>query len=191
VNAVKGASKWPIGSELSKPENWRSLLFAVCLSFGAVATLAWKITIAAVIIAVATDTYSALLLIEAALRSDKDKSHLFKLPHRIWSVPVLFLLVCAFVCSFGSMYLASEGVQTSSCKPDRLVNPVDAAYFSAVTITTLGYGDFVPVTTRARLLVMAELASGALLLLVAFPVLASRLALIGRQQDGGEVRPQQ
>jgi hypothetical protein len=37
-------------------------------------------------------------------------------------------------------------------------------YFSAVTITTLGFGDIVPVTTAARWLVMAEAVSGVVLI---------------------------
>jgi len=54
----------------------------------------------------------------------------------------------------------------------------DAIYFSLVTITTLGYGDYVPTTPTARWLVVWELATGVLLLLFAFPLVVSRIANI-------------
>jgi len=50
------------------------------------------------------------------------------------------------------------------------------AYYSAVTITTLGYGDFVPVAKSARRLVIWELGTGLLLLVGIFSLLISRLA---------------
>jgi Ion channel len=70
--------------------------------------------------------------------------------------------------------------------------PSDAAYFSLVTITTLGYGEYTPQCTEGRKLVMCELLSGALLPFFAFPVLGSRLAqfdeetgtVIRRREDG-------
>ncbi len=56
-----------------------------------------------------------------------------------------------------------------------LTGPLDAFYFSLVTITTLGYGDFAP-TGDARLLVVWQLATGLLLLVGIFPFVVSRVA---------------
>jgi hypothetical protein len=49
-------------------------------------------------------------------------------------------------------------------------------YFSAVTITTLGYGDIVPLTTRARIVVTAQVIWGPL----AFGLFLNSLAYEGR-----------
>ena len=45
----------------------------------------------------------------------------------------------------------------------------------AVTIMTVGYGDFAPGRPAARLLVLWEIATGLLLLFGAVPLLVSRL----------------
>jgi voltage-gated potassium channel len=44
----------------------------------------------------------------------------------------------------------------------------DAMYFAVVTLSTLGYGDIVPVSDQARLLVSIEIITGVLLLLFGF-----------------------
>jgi voltage-gated potassium channel Kch len=48
------------------------------------------------------------------------------------------------------------------------VNPVDALYFSAVTITTVGYGDLSPEVWFGKLLVILEIFVGLILVVVAF-----------------------
>ena len=51
---------------------------------------------------------------------------------------------------------------------------LDAAYFSTITIATLGYGDFAPAHWAGKLIVIAEVFVGLILILVAFQrVLAS------------------
>ena len=56
----------------------------------------------------------------------------------------------------------AEGIQGRPAKlPGKFVRML---YFSAVTITTLGYGDIVPLTTRARILIIAESISGVILI---------------------------
>ena len=59
-------------------------------------------------------------------------------------------------------------------------------YLSAVTITTLGYGDIVPLTTRARLLVTAEAVLG---IIVIGLFLNSLAADHGRSSKIGEAGP--
>ena len=50
--------------------------------------------------------------------------------------------------------------------PDGVVNPDEFLYFSFVTLTTLGYGDMVPVSDKARSLAFTEAVSGVLFMAV-------------------------
>jgi hypothetical protein len=52
----------------------------------------------------------------------------------------------------------------------------DAVYFSTVTMTTVGYGDFTPSTPLSRGLVVSQLLSGLGLLALLFPLVISRFA---------------
>lgn len=124
-----------------------------------------------------TVAYIALLLCEAAKRPNENQNWFWKLPDLLWSIPLVLLLLCSLVCNFGGLYLLSDRVQNSAGK--HLCGPLDAAYFSAVTITTLGYGDFAPTDAISRVLVLCELGCGVLLLLLTLPIVASRLALLG------------
>ena len=58
------------------------------------------------------------------------------------------------------------------------------AYFSVVTITTLGYGDLAPATDIGRSLVMIETLFGQIFLVVLVAFLVGRLGQ-GRRQDAG------
>ena len=51
-------------------------------------------------------------------------------------------------------------------------NIFDAIYFSGVTITTLGYGDFSPYASVPKLLVVLQVLSGFTLIVVSFAVYA-------------------
>ena len=121
---------------------------------------------------VVVDFYLFLLMMLAALKLPK------RIPGRhvaLLTVPALLLIL---VMSFGELYIANGHVERATLdgKVESLKDPWDAAYFSLVTITTLGYGDFTPQMTDTRKLVIGELLSGGLLLFFAFPVLGSRLA---------------
>lgn len=60
----------------------------------------------------------------------------------------------------------------------------DYLYFSFVTLTTLGYGDIVPVTPRAQSLVILEAATGVLYVAVLVAWLVSALRGPGRDEEG-------
>jgi hypothetical protein len=125
-----------------------------------------------------TDLYILFLLLEASQRDTRDPKRI-DFPTKFWSVILMFCLLAALVSAFGTMYLKTDnGVQNTITK-EYLTCRFDAAYFSTVTITTLGYGDYVPVTAPARKLVLWELGSTVLILIVAFPIVASRLATFG------------
>lgn len=69
--------------------------------------------------------------------------------------------------SSGAIVLASNAIETTGSV---LSTAGDAIYFSAVTITTLGYGEFVPSDEWSRFLVMAEVGSGFVILITILPL---------------------
>ena len=148
-----------------------------------------------------TNLYLIAILVEAALRSGKAPKSLdglpraktkvmFEMPHRVWNLFQVFLLLFIVLCGFANMYIKEGGVvyqgptlvvqhatSNQPAKPNPpLAGRLDAVYFSMVTTATLGYGDFVPATEQARKLVIWELATDLLLLAGIFPLLISRLA---------------
>jgi hypothetical protein len=132
--------------------------------------------------ALAINGFLLLLLIAMSIRKSVSRPFLIEFAHRFYFIFIFFFLLVGLVSSFGRLYVDSENVfRTGSDPPTNsqmLKDPTEAAYFSAVTLMTVGYGDFAP-RERAELLVIWELGSGAMLLLIVLPVLASRLALLG------------
>lgn len=129
----------------------------------------------AVCLIVLGDVYAFLLLLEAALRSIRGKRTTIELPHRLVALLLLPCLLVALISSFARLYTAVGEVCDSHGAI--LTSSLDATYFSAVTMTTVGYGDFVPSGSRAKTIVLCELGSGVVLLLAALPLVVSRLAL--------------
>ena len=146
------------------------------------------------IVVVAVDLYLVLALVVAALRRDGAKSRLAKIifPTHAWSLLFFACLAICTVCGFASLYVGSKGVIHLSQdladieahtlvnrKPDvaeQLTDPFDALYFSVVTLATVGYGDYVPASAGARLLVTWEIGTGALLVAGTFALLISRIS---------------
>lgn len=67
----------------------------------------------------------------------------------------------------GSFLIAGEGA------PGRIHQISDLLYYSFVTLTTLGYGDILPLTSRARSLAFIEATAGALYLAILIARLVS------------------
>lgn len=86
------------------------------------------------------------------MRDRLPKSLLLTRPERfsVWqSLALRGLFVLAlFGIALAGHWLDRTGLRDSS---DNHVSFVDVVYFTAVTVTTVGYGDIVPVTPRARL----------------------------------------
>lgn len=98
------------------------------------------------------------------------------LPTRTTALIVLPVLLGALIAAFGGLYLSTLGGIVDGQSPAQpLAGHLDALYFSFVTITTLGYGDFHPVSAAAKWMVMGELVSGILILVGAVPLLIARL----------------
>jgi voltage-gated potassium channel Kch len=100
------------------------------------------------------------------------------LPTRMTALVLMPILLAALIAAFAGFYLATNGGVVDSQTPARpLVSRLDALYFSFVTITTLGYGDFHPVSALAKCCVMCEVASGLIMLVGALPLLIGRLTM--------------
>jgi hypothetical protein len=100
------------------------------------------------------------------------------LPTRMAALILLPILLGALIIAFGGLYLSTNGgVVDSQIPPQPLVSRLDAVYFSFVTITTLGYGDFHPASAVSKWAVMGEVTSGLTMLVGAVPLLVSRLTL--------------
>ncbi len=126
-----------------------------------------------------TDAYVFTVLLIAVRRSDEKWDCAENmLPTRTAGIFVVSFLLIAIITSFAGMYLYTNSVGSGVLC---LTSELDALYFSFVTITTLGYGDYLPITNTGKLLVMFELGSGLLLLFGIFPLLISRLSTFGTQ----------
>lgn len=138
----------------------------------------WNIVVS-IILAIALSLYIILLFIQCAFRAkDNDgttNTSIFPLPSRTWALLLVILFVFSNVMLFSNMYLKSEGIIDQSQDTKVIMeNKIDAVYFSLVTLTTLGYGDFIP-NKDGRCYVIFHLTTGFLLLLVIIPVVASRV----------------
>jgi len=88
------------------------------------------------------------------------------------SLSIAFANGVEVIIGFAILYLLSGQVCDGKAP---LSGWVAALYYSVITITTLGYGDFVPHGPLSRFLVVAELIVGAMFLIVILPCLAALL----------------
>lgn len=100
------------------------------------------------------------------------------LPHRInlTKSERIKLLAAGYVETivlFGLMHLAVQAVPHGKYSNGGLSNAFEATYFSAMTITTTGFGDFAPNGWLARLLTMLEAVTGIVYLALALAVYLS------------------
>ena len=77
------------------------------------------------------------------------------------------------VAGFAAIYYWSGAVATTASPITSLPTPLASLYFSAVTMLTVGYGDFVPTTDWSRLIVLLQLATSAVFVLHLLPGIIS------------------
>ena len=160
----------------------RHFVFALAvLALGIVALFVPRHYVLPAIVVALCDGYIASMLWIAACASQaryqgrRDELR-ERLPYLTTALVALPALALALMTAFAALYIETEGVRSTT---RLLASRSDALYFSAVTIATLGYGDFAPQTGPAKFIVVVELASGILLLVGALPLLISRMASFG------------
>ena len=96
------------------------------------------------------------------------------LPSKREGLVIFGLLLPTLIFGFANLYIELPGgVKHGDLY---LTGFYDGVYFSCITIATVGYGDFVPVSHAAKAFVLWELGSGILLVVGGFGLLISRLA---------------
>jgi hypothetical protein len=90
------------------------------------------------------------------------------------AVSIYLLLALLWASVYAFVAVVSPGAISGLGGADRPVNGFDALYFSVLTMTTVGYGDMVPVSSAARMLVMLQAVTGTMYL----AVLVARLVAV-------------
>jgi hypothetical protein len=109
------------------------------------------------------DAFILYLLVIVGLHADKRVNTSARLPHRLPAFVMGGLLFAGLLHAFGNLYRNSDVVcpKGAECSIDHagshIQKPSDALYFSAVTMTTLGYGDFYPGCPESRHIVIWQL----------------------------------
>jgi len=83
---------------------------------------------------------------------------------RLRAVCSFVILVPLFVVVFAAAYFVLDVRSSNFNEP---LSRVDSLYFTLSTFATVGYGDIVPTTETARVIVMLQMIGGALVLAVA------------------------
>jgi hypothetical protein len=164
------------------PANWFHIVIGLFIAvWGVLAWLhLWTSHLCCLIIVI--NIYTGTLLVFSAIRSDGYQSISSLLPNKLPGLVLLASLFIGLVFSFAAKFIESHQVchpDGGSCITVYASSPAevrrDALYFSLVTATTVGYGDYAPVG-NARCLAAWEICSSLLLMVLAFPVLVSRMA---------------
>lgn len=161
------------------------LLIAALLAVGAVVSLCVRQPWLAFTCLGLTNIFVGGLILSCASHGPAENTRFFKamrtclpIPDRHHALGVLLLLLLATVVGFGALYIGRTDIKLGAAT---LESATDAIYFSAVTLVTLGYGDVLPTAAPAKHMVMWEMASGLIFLILALPILTSRLSLLETQ----------
>ena len=188
------------GRYWNHPSNLAALIIGIILAaLGWLSlTREWSYA-ASFAVACGIDLCIGLLLLIVALHADDQFNLYFYMPHRLHALILCALFFVGLVCAFGNMYREVGGicpkdeVCVGKAEPNqaavsqatvpkmlpesvRFETNTDAVYFSVVTMTTLGYGDFSAGSQEARKLVLWQLASSISLIVLLVPLVMSRLA---------------
>jgi hypothetical protein len=121
------------------------------------------------------NVFIAVQLFLAASKTDTNAL----IPNRLPALFLLPLMLTGVLFAFSRIYIDTGDVRRPrvGAEDQALPGPGAALYFSLATLTT--YGDeFTPRETAAKGAVAAELVTGLMLLIFAFPILVSRLAML-------------
>lgn len=165
------------------PEDWQFPLSVSLAIFGLLA-MVFPYTdvsfLVAIIVITITIGFLLLILWELGLPHDAEKKGFFLgIPKKLSAAVMAFSFFLALVAAYAALYLNLDCVTSTGPAREHLASSGDAFYFSLVTITTVGYGDFAPIGI-GRGVASCELLSGLLLLIIMIPILASRFADIAK-----------
>jgi len=131
--------------------------------------------LAALTAIVAVDGYLSVVLVLAALRTDHAPTFRESnpwiarwFPRRTAGFLLIIFLLASVVFGFAGFYIGSDVFRQDK-------SWLDAIYIS---FQTLGFSDFHPKAGHGQRVVIAELATGVLLLIGAFPLLMSRMSTL-------------
>lgn len=129
--------------------------------------------IVAIAAALLLNFYLLSALFEMSVRTRKkiETPVFLALPNREYCLAICLISLCLFVFVFASLYISLGGVE---CSKNPVNNWTDSIYFSAVTITTLGYGECLPISVSAKLTVVGQLFSGLIGFAAALSAVVSR-----------------
>lgn len=111
------------------------------------------------------------------------------------AVEALALVFGLFVCLFGLLYVALSEGDPDAFSQD--IAKVTGIYFTVTVLTTVGFGDIVPTTQTAQVVVTIQMLLGMILIGTAFKILgrSARTAVEARKPElaapltSGAVRP--
>ena len=148
----------------------RHFLIALCLGLPALATTWANTLVANSALEVVTQVFwllfflfTALTILPYVLRADKVTREII-----FGAISVYLLLGVAWGGVYSLLEVARPGsfIVAAENNPDNVLNMSDFNYYSFTTLTTLGYGDITPVTSRARSLAILEAITGVLYMAV-------------------------
>ena len=144
--------------------------------WGSDSTAALRFGVFFILILFVTGRLIELFSVSIMLTNDKGyspKSGFRTLANTAWhygEIILAFSVLYIIVSALDPEAIVRDQVALASDSSKTTANRVtEAIYFSTVTITTLGYGDFVPVSTLARILVVSQLGLGLFLILLTLP----------------------
>ena len=144
--------------------------------------------LAVAILVLAAARNVAIFLIDAGLLFEEFFVRLERLVLPVYAFLTFYLLI---VVGFASIYKIVDrfvpGPHFRVLGLDRGVSFADAIYFSVITLSTVGYGDMLPVSEPVKLIALIEVIFGVTLLLVGFSEImrySREIAARGRGKDG-------
>lgn len=175
ITAIVHAERVGTGSEFPRVTMWLApviliggVTFALPAELGARADAALLIAmaaIAAIVFATARDV--AVFLIDAGLLFEEFFERIKRLVLPVYAFLTFYSLI---VVTFAAIYKLIDGHAAGAhfriLGEDRAISFSDALYFSIVTLSTVGYGDVLPVSDAVRVVASLQVVFGVTLLLV-------------------------
>lgn len=142
------------------------------------------------VLVLATAKNVAIFLIDAGLLFEEFFQRLERLVLAVYAFLTFYsLIVVAFAAIYKIVDRAVPGPHFRILGDDRAIAFSDAIYFSVVTLSTVGYGDILPVSEPVRMIALVEVIFGVTLLLVGFSEIMSysrEIEARRRRKDGSD-----